>query len=554
MSTSDADRADLLLHGGAVYPVAGDRPWAEAVAVRAGRIVAVGSDRELRDWVGAATEVVDLDGALVLPGFQDAHVHPGEGGLTRQRCDLHDLGTRAEYLQAVRQYADGHPDVPWVLGGGWSMEAFPRGVPDKDVLDAVLPDRPAYLPNRDGHGAWVNTAALRLAGISRDTPDPADGRIERDSAGEPSGTLHEGAAALVGRHVPPPSPAELVAGLLAGQEYLHSLGITGWQDAIVGESTVGPDTFDAYCELDKSGQLTARVVGALWWRQDRDGDQIAELVHRRSSASGRRFRATSVKIMQDGVCENFTAGMTSPYLDAEGRQTANRGLSFVDPELLKGYVTRLDAEGFQVHFHAIGDRAVREALDAIEAARRANGMNDRRHHIAHIQVIHPADLGRFAELAVVANAQALWACDEPQMRELTLPFLGPERSGWQYPFAGLLRTGARLACGSDWPVSTPDPLAEMHVAVNRTPPGASDVEPFLPGQAITLAEAVHGFTMGSAYVNHVDDLTGSIEPGKYADLAVVDRNLFEHPAAEIADAKVVLTFVGGERVYDAAAG
>jgi len=266
-----------------------------------------------------------------------------------------------------------------------------------------------------------------------------------------------------------------------------------------------------------------------------------------------------VKIMQDGVIENFTAGVLEPYLDAEGNVTENRGKSFVDPEELREAVIRLDAEGFQVHFHALAERAVREALDAIEAARRANGMNDLRHHIAHIQVVHPDDIPRFRALHVVANAQPLWAQNEGQMVNLTIPFLGAERSGWQYPFASLVRSGAMLAMGSDWGVSSPNPLEEIHVAVNRMGwpgyeyGGVDDAAtvPFIPSEAIDLPTALAAFTMGSAYVNHLDHVTGSIEVGKLADLTVLDRDVFERPADEIHAARVVLTLVEGERVFTA---
>jgi predicted amidohydrolase YtcJ len=317
------------------------------------------------------------------------------------------------------------------------------------------------------------------------------------------------------------------------------------------------NSFPAYVSLAASGELTARVVGALWWERDRGEEQIKDMIELRSHADTGRFRATSVKIMQDGVLENFTGGVLEPYLDGNGSPTERRGLSFVDPDLLRGYVTELDREGFQVHFHAIGERAVREALDALEAARSANGPNDLRHHIAHIQVIHPDDVGRFRQLGVVANGQPLWAMMEGQMKNLTIPFLGPERSAWQYPFASLVRSGAMLAFGSDWSVSSPDPLWEMHVAVNRTSPkgypyaeGGKAEDPFLPEERIDLATAIAAFTMGSAYVNHLDRETGSLEVGKLADLAVVDRNLFGAPAEEISEANVVLTLVDGRVVHE----
>jgi predicted amidohydrolase YtcJ len=547
--------ADLVLTGGAVYTVDTARSWAQAVAISGGRIAAVGTDAEMRPHVGPRTEVVNLRGRMVLPGFQDAHVHASGGGLERGQCDLTGVHTREGYLAAIRGYADRNPGAPWIVGAGWGMDVFPGGVPSKDDLDGVVPDRPVFLSNRDHHGVWVNSRALELAGVDAATPDPPDGRIERTASGSPQGTLHEGAMDLVRRVAPAVALDEQVAGILEGQRYLHSLGITAWQEAIVGEYAVVPDCFDAYREADGRGLLTARVTGALWWRRAAGLSQLDFLAERRAIASGSRFRTTSVKIMQDGVCESFTAAMLTPYLDRHGHETDGRGTSFFDPEELKDAVTAIDARGFQVHIHAIGDRAVREALDAIAAARAANGTNDGRHHIAHLQVIHPDDVPRFADLGVLANCQALWASNEPQMTELTLPFLGPERSAWQYPFGSLAASGAQLCFGSDWPVSSPNPMWQMHTAVNRTTSpeypfrGPQTDEPFVPGERIGLAAAIAAFTMGSAYVNHDERDAGSVEPGKRADLVVLDRNLFTQPATEIALAEVDLTLVDGAVVY-----
>jgi predicted amidohydrolase YtcJ len=439
------------------------------------------------------------------------------------------------------------------------MEAFPGGTPTAAELDKVIPDRPAYLPNRDHHSAWVNTRALELAGVTRQTPDPADGRIERDAAGHPTGALHEGAMNLVARHMPADTLADLVEALRVAQRHLHSLGITAWQDALIATpENGGADSLEAYMLLAGNGALTARVRGALWWDRDRGAEQIPELIARRDKSFTGRFSAPTVKIMQDGVCETFTAAVLEPYLDGHGHPTDNRGISFIEAEELKEYVTRLDAAGFQVHFHALAERAVRESLDAVEAARRANGPNDLRHHLAHIQIVHPEDLPRFRQLGATGNAQPLWAAYEPQMTELTIPFLGAERVGWQYPFGSLERSGAQLAFGSDWPVTTADPLLEMHVAVNRRAPwplaepgSRAATEAFLPTQALTLGSAIRAFTMGSAYVNHLDRDTGSIEVGKFADLAVLDRDLFAQPADEIEQARVQLTLVEGRTVYEA---
>ncbi|WP_329493896.1 amidohydrolase [Kitasatospora herbaricolor] len=545
---STATHADLVLTGGPVHTGDPARTRATGLAVTGERITAVGHD-EVKELIGPKTEVVDLRGRMLVPGFQDAHVHAVYGGVELGQCDLTGTTGRAEYRSRIAEYARAHPERAWITGGGWSLESFAGGLPTRRELDEVVADRPVYLLNRDHHGAWVNTRALELAGITRDTPDPADGRIEREPDGTPSGVLQEGATTLVARIVPPTDAAERLAGLLRAQRLLHSLGVTGWQDALLGVFNGQPDPSDAYLAAARDGSLTARVAGALWWDRARGAEQIPELVQRRAELEHGRFRARSVKIMQDGITENFTAAMTGPYLDGCGCATANSGLSFVDPAALCEHVVALDALDFQVHFHALGDRAVREALDAVEAARRANGHRGTRHHLAHLQVVHPADVPRFARLGAIANIQPLWAAHEPQMDELTIPFLGPERAARQYPFGDLLRSGATLAAGSDWPVSSPDPLAGIHVAVNRTLPESDHERVFLPEQRLDLATALAAYTAGSAHVNGLDD-AGSLRPGNLADLVVLDRDVFLAPQA-VAEARVERTYVGGRLVHEA---
>ncbi|MEV5203564.1 amidohydrolase [Streptomyces sp. NPDC053720] len=539
--------ADLVFTEGPVLTMDPARTRASSLAVRGERITAVGHD-EVRELIGPGTEVVDLTGKLLLPGFQDSHVHAVGGGSELAECDLAEIVDVGACLERIRAYADTHPEREWITGGGWSMESFAGGLPTRQLLDSVVPDRPVLLANRDHHGAWANTRALELAGLSAATPDPADGRIEREADGFPSGMLQEGATALVSRLVPPSTPKDRLAGLLRAQKLLHSLGITGWQDALLGRFNGMADPSQAYLAAARDGSLTARVSGALWWDRERGAEQIPELVGRREELMCGRFRAGSVKIMQDGIAENFTAALTAPYLDGCGCATANSGLSFVDPQALRGHVTALDALDFQVHFHALGDRAVREALDAIGAAVAANGRRGNRHHLAHLQVVHPDDLPRFAALGAIANIQPLWAAHEPQMDELTIPFLGPERAAWQYPFGGLLRSGATLAAGSDWPVSSPDPLAGIHVAVNRREPGTDDDRVFLPEQRIDLLSAIAAYTAGSSHVNRLDD-AGSLLPGNLADLVVLDRDILAAPPEEIAEARVERTYVGGALVH-----
>ena len=548
MTSTDTNQpADLVLRGGRIATMDTARSWASALAVRAGRIVAVGPDTAVAELIGPRTRVIELRGRTVTPGFQDAHVHPVHGGLAMLRCDLHEDLQSGPGYDRIEAYARSHPDEPWVRGGGWYMAAFEGGTPRREDLDRIVPDRPAFLTNRDGHGAWVNSKALELAGITAETLDPSDGRIERDPDGTPSGTLHEGAMDLVERLLPDDTPAELEEALRLGQRHLQSFGITAWQDAIVQSHSEER----AYVALASRDALTARVVGAMWWEHHRGAEQIEEFVERRMATSIGRYRATSVKLMMDGVLENFTGAMLEPYLDRHGGVTANRGLLQIDPDGLADWVPQLDALGFQPHFHAIGDRAVRASLDAVEAARRANGPSDTRPHIAHIQVIHPDDIGRFRMLDVAANAQPLWAAHEDQMDVLTIPFIG-ERWRWQYPFRSLRAAGAVVAMGSDWSVSSPNPLWEMHIAVERKNPveyaPRSDV--FLPDERLDLIDALAGFTCNAAYVNHLDEETGSIEVGKLADLAVLDRDLFDRGAGRIGDTRAVGTFVDGVPVYE----
>ena len=549
--------ADLVLVNGKIRTPAHPSRFVQALAVRDGVIQALGADDEIAGLRGPKTRVVDLRGRLALPAFGDAHVHAVSGGLESLRCNLLGLRTRPDCLAAVAAYCEKLPADAWVLGGGWALEAFPGGNPTAADLDSVTGGRPAFIPNRDHHSAWVNMIALQRAGVDARTPDPADGRIERDAAGNPTGALHDGAMRLVGRHLPATSPAELTEGLLAAQAYLHSLGITSWQDACVGAADeLGiPDAYETYRRAAADGVLTADVTGALWWDRTRGVAQLEDLLTRREQARDGRFRATSVKLMLDGVCETGTAAMSAPYLDGHGHSTGHRGKLFIEPDELRDATGRLAAESFQLHFHALGDLAVSTALDVLEALP-AEQRQAGRHHLAHLQFITPRDMNRFRALDAVANFQPLWACSDPQMEELTLPFVGPERALWQYQIGGLARRGARIAFGSDWPVSTPDPLQEMHVAANRVlserqgEPGTPECEkPFQLGQAVLLEDAVDAFTSGVAWVNHAEDVTGELRPGMRADVTVLDQDLYSIPASGIGSTSVELTVAGGQVVF-----
>jgi predicted amidohydrolase YtcJ len=536
--------ADLALRNGAIYTVDGARSWAETIAIDAGRIVYVGNDAGAKDYIGPQTEVVDLEGRMVMPGMQDVHIHPISGGIEANGCDLNAATTVDEYVAIIRKYADEHPNEPWIKGGGWAMSAFgPGALARKELIDAVVPDRPVILWSRDGHTTWVNSKALEAGGITKDTPDPADGRIDRDpKTGEASGSLQEGASALVADKSPPDSDEKRDAGLRYAIRMLNRFGITGVQDASVNEADL-----QSYRRLDEAGELTMRVVGSIWWERDQGLEQVDAIKNLRREFTKGRIDAGTVKIMQDGVMENYTAVVLEPY-KLKGQKDV-RGIPMVEPELLKKAVTQLDADGFQVHFHAIGDGAVRQSLDAVEAARAANGNLGHRHHISHIQLIHPDDQPRFRKLGVIANFQPLWAYADDYIKDLTLPFVSKETATYMYPIASMERSGAVVAFGSDWSVSSANPFEEMETAVTRMGALGETDAAWMPEERIGVPEAVAAFTINAAYTNRDEANTGSLEVGKRANLAVLDRNLFDIPATEISDTKVLVTLFEGKAVH-----
>lgn len=511
-----------------------------AVGIAGTTIVAVGELGDVRTAAGEARTEVDLEGRMLTPGFQDAHVHPVMGGLVRLRCDLERAGDAAGAADTIERYAREHPDVPWILGGGWKYSWFEGGNPTAAAIDH-LTDRPVYLVVADGHSAWVNSAALNMAGIDANTLDPDDGHIDRNADGSPRGTLHEGAMDLVERIVPATSAEDRRRALLESQDHLLRLGITAWQDA-----WVTPAIDAVYRELAAEGKLRVRVRAALWWDRERGIEQLDDIVAR-AAETAPNYTPHTVKLMLDGVCENHTAAMLEPYLDGDGNPTSNTGIDFLDPAELSEIVIRIDAEGLQCHFHALGDRAVRHALDAIEQARATNGHRDTRPHLAHLQMIHPDDIPRFHTLGATANLQPLWAVADETMTDLTMPYLGPERSRLQYPFRSLLEAGATLAIGSDWSVSTPDVLQQVAVAVHRNSPADGIDEPFLPAERLGVDAALAAVTQGSAYVNFLDDDSGIIATGRRADLAVISGDPRTQPIHELT---VDMTVLGGEIVHD----
>ncbi len=536
--------ADLVITGAEIFTVDPARRWAEAVAIRGDRIVAVGTETDVREAVGAGGEHLHLPGRMVLPGFQDAHIHAAFGARNLLNVNLDDLADRDAYLERIRTFAEANPDLPWIVGGGWYSPVFGDAGPRASDLDAVVPDRPVFLLNTDVHAGWVNTRTLELAGWNADTPDPFDGYFVRDPDGSPTGCLQEGTAYTVLREiVPAPSVEEWKTCLRRAQQHLTALGITGWQDA-----WVEPDLLTAYRELDDAGELAVRVVASLWWDRHQGMEQVDGLLAGRERGTGGRVNAGTVKIMLDGCPESATGAMLEPYEGAYG-EAHGTGIVFVDDEMLREAVMRLDAEGFQIHQHALGDRAIRSALDAIQSARHMNGMNDHRHHVAHLQLPDPADIPRLRQLGVIANIQPYWAQPDPAIENLTRPRVGA-RAERLYPIGSLRASGAVIAFGSDWPVTTPNVMHELDVAVNRESLLARDRGVLHPDQRIDLAAALAAFTRGSAYLNH-DDEAGIVAPGMRADLAVVDRNLFDRSLGAIADATVEMTIASGTVVFGA---
>lgn len=541
---------DLVVTGAQLWLP--ERSAHTAIAVAAGRIAAIGADAELLGLIGPETEHLDARGAAVLPGFYDAHVHPVPGGIELLGCDLSDIHDLAGYEQRISEYAAAHGDE-WVVGSGWFGDVFPGGFPDRHRLDRLVPERPAVLMSHDHHGVWANTRALELAGIDRETPDPHPGRIERDASGEATGMLFEAAGNLVTSLFPPADVSTIREALLASQRYLFSLGIVGWHDALLGEGLGFPDNLSTYLDTLRDGSLRARVTGSIWWPMGAGVEKLEEVLGRVEYARAHGFPVSSIKIMQDGMCENCTAALIAPYI---GVQPETSGASVIEPGELNEIVARLDEAGLSVHFHGVGDRAVRECLDAVTVARYRNGPGPR-HQIAHLDVLDPTDLPRFAELNVTANLQPLWARDDQEILERKYPLIGPERARWHFAFGSLFAADAHLAMGSDWPVTSPDPLWGLHTACTRTAP-VDDVHalnlesrvPAQPDERLTVETALRAYTLGSAEISGVSDQTGSIEVGKMADLVVLTAPIRE--SGDFDGIRVVRTVLGGETVYRAA--
>jgi hypothetical protein len=542
--------ADSILVNGRIYTVNTKHPWAQALAIRDGKLIAVGSNKEISRYRGPHTEVLDAKSRMVLPGITDSHVHFLDGSFALERINLEDVQDRDEAVRRLKQYADAHPKDAWVLGRGWSYPMFPpSGLPDKKYLDAVILDRPVYLEGFDGHTWWANSKALELAHITKETPNPPGGEIVRDSkTGEATGAIKEDAAdALVRRVIPDNSRDEKLQALRAGLKHANELGVT--RVHVMGGVNPGEgdiSEIDLLNQLRKSGELTVRFYIA--YRMDPPAvtdAQLNQVERMRENYHDDWIAAGVVKFFLDGVIETHTAAMLAPYSD----DPSTSGSLLWDPKQYKQYVAELDRRHVQVCSHAIGDRAIRLALDAYENAATVNGTKDARHRIEHIEDVSATDIPRFGKLGVVASMQPLHAYPDDDTLDVWAPRVGPERAQRAWAWHSIQAAGGVLAFGSDWPIVTLSPWPGIQNAVTRQTTEGKPAGGWLPSERVSLADAIRGYTLNAAFAGHREKEEGSLETGKLADFIVISQDLFHAPPSKIIETKVLLTVVGGRVAY-----
>ena len=528
--------ADRVFLGGRIWTADPSRPRAQALAVSGDRIVAVGTDEEIRRFAGPATTTVALRGRFVAPGFDDAHLH----FLVVDTADLTGAASVEEVQGRVRAYAAAHPDLPWITGRGWVYGAFPGGLPDRRQLDAAVPDRPAFMTSYDGHSAWANSRALQMAGIKRDTPDPDHGVIVRDAKGEPTGALKESASRLVARLVPPPTDEERYAALKRRLDEAVSYGLTSAQNA-----TFAAADLPAYERVAAEGGLKVRFYFALPMVKDISAEELARYKAMRTKYPGPLMKFGAVKGFVDGVVESKTAAMLEPY---PGGGTGELNWTAED---LDRTVALYDREGFQIFLHAIGDKAIRMALDAYERAARTNGTSGRRHRVEHIEAPTRADIARFKPLGVIASTQALFANPDQNTYEVYAPTLGPDRESRAMAFRSLDEAGAVQAFGSDSPVFSMEVLRGIYCAATRMTPEGTPPGGWQPQERISAEAALRHFTRDAAYASFEEQRKGTLAPGMLADLVVLSDDVVAIPPAQILKTRVLLTVMGGRDTYRA---
>lgn len=536
--------AEVIVINADIRTMDAHMPRVQALAIAGGRVRALGSTEDIRALAGPGTKVIDAGGRLVLPGFHDTHLHVIEGGQHySQSVDLSEARTPAEVERLLAGFAATH-DRPWVEGGLYYSGVLGDHNLSRAVLDAAVPDRPCFIMASDGHNGCINSRACEALGLDAATPDPQNGHFVRAADGQPTGMLHERAVTWVTERMPPITDADYAQGVRFAQAHANRHGITGVLDASVEERHAR-----VYRALVAEDALTVRVLAtARVDASESTEGALARVTALRAQCQFPMFRIHSAKFFLDGVLENRTAAMIEDYSDAEG---GNAPLMF-NPQQINDMFTAFDAARFQIHVHAIGDLAVRAALDGMETARRVNAPWPGLHQIAHIQCIDPADIPRFAELGVVANIQPLWARHEPSVTDIALPFVGAARGRFMYAFRSLRDAGALLALSSDWTVSTLNPFEIIETAITRQPPRKEGNHPvFVPEERLSLAECVEGYTLNAARAGWRLDDTGSLSPGKWADLIMLDRDIYACSPYEIGDTQVLLTLLAGREVHAA---
>jgi len=538
-----AETADTIITNARVYTVNPQQKWAEAIAVRADKIIFVGDAKSAESYKGPSTKVIDAKGKLVLPGFTDCHVHFMSGSLGLTQVDLTGANTIEEIQKRVKDYAAAHPTLPWVTGMGWQYPTFgATALPNKKILDDVLADRPVYLVAYDGHSSWANSKALAMAGIDRNTPDPPNGKIVRDANGEATGALKEAAGDLVERLMPKPTREERLTALRKGLHEANRLGV-------VRVHSAGGDFeyLDLYDELRKNGELTVRQYIAYFLDPpELKPEAIEKIEQARKKYNDEWISGGAVKTMLDGVVEAHTAAMLGTYAD----DTSQSGKLFWDPDKYKQAIAELDKRGLQIFTHAIGDRAVRTALDAYENAQRTNHSTDDRPRIEHIETITAEDIPRFGKLGVIASFQPLHTDPNEDTLKVWAVAAGPDRVSRAWPWRSVESTGGKLAFGSDWPVVTISPWPGVQNALTRQTAEGEPAGGWVPKERINIEDAVRGYTLGAAFAGRREKTEGSLETGKLADVIILSKDLFTIEPPDILNEEVLVTMVGGKVVYE----
>lgn len=544
-SGGNTSSADLVLRNGIIYTVDQKRSVAEAMAIRDGQIEYVGTDTGSARYIGRLTRVIDLGRRMVLPGFVDSHCHPTSAYKHFFELTLNGLRTIPEYEKAIRDFAARHPDATFIRGRGWSNTLFAKTGPHRKLLDAIIPAIPVALSSEDGHSKWVNSKTLELAGITRSTPDPEGGVIERDPAtGEPTGTLREAAADLIAEIFPAYTVEELKKGLEAYQSMALAFGITTAHDASVD---VPGNEVLAYRALQAEGRLRMRFRASVFVDPAKAPAHIQPLLEERNRNSGPLFQTNSAKIFLDGVVEGSTAYLKENYKHLPG----SRGKMLCTQEELNTICAELQKDSIQIHVHSIGDGATSAALDAIAFAEHQSGKRDARHCITHLQLVDPGDIARFKLLGVVAVPQPYWFMKDDYYYNLQVPYLGQKRADVEYPMESFFRAGVTVASSSDYPVTIPcNPLVGIQTGIRRSKPETADPREVLwPEERASLEQMITSFTINGATANFVESQTGSLEAGKSADCVVLDTDLFSIPVTDIQKAKVILTLFGGKEAF-----